>query len=107
MWTLESIREKDGQEPQVEGVHPSGDGSFLQKDLPGPASFQAWTASWRVFRACLMSGHTCIARDILPPGGETSGAVATVLGTDLLAEDNARAEKIPRAGSREGSCSSE
>ena len=29
---------------------PLGDGSFLQRDLPGPASFQAWTASWRVFR---------------------------------------------------------
>ncbi len=34
---------------------PLGDGSFLQKDLPGPASFQAWMASWRVFKtACLM-----------------------------------------------------
>ena len=34
---------------------PLGDGSYLYKDLPGPASFQAWTSSWKVFKtACLM-----------------------------------------------------
>lgn len=30
---------------------PLGDGSFLQSDIPGPASFQAWTMCWRVFKA--------------------------------------------------------
>ncbi len=34
---------------------PLGDGSFLQKELPGPPTYQAWLASWRVFRtSCLM-----------------------------------------------------
>ena len=34
---------------------PLGDGSYLYKDLPGPGSFQAWTSSWKVFKAaCLM-----------------------------------------------------
>ena len=34
---------------------PLGNGSYLYKDLPGPASFQAWTSSWKVFKtACLM-----------------------------------------------------
>ena len=30
---------------------PLGDGSFLQNDIPGPASFQSWTMCWRVFKA--------------------------------------------------------
>ena len=34
---------------------PLGDGTFLQRELPGPPTFQAWQASWRVFRtSCLM-----------------------------------------------------
>ena len=34
---------------------PLGDGSYLYKDLPGPGSFQAWTSSWKVFKAaCIM-----------------------------------------------------
>ena len=34
---------------------PLGDGSYLQKDLPGPGTHGAWKASWQVFKvACLM-----------------------------------------------------
>ena len=34
---------------------PLGDGSFLQKDLPGPGTLAAWRASWNVFKtACIM-----------------------------------------------------
>ena len=34
---------------------PLGDGTFLQKDIPGPGTLQAWKASWAVLRAaCLM-----------------------------------------------------
>eukprot|EP00435_Cladocopium_sp_Y103_P053882 s804_g17.t1 len=29
---------------------PLGDGSYLQKDLPGPGSHSAWRASWNVFK---------------------------------------------------------
>ena len=31
------------------------DGTFVQKELPGPASFEAWTQSWRVFRVTCIS----------------------------------------------------
>ena len=41
---------------------PLGDGSFLQRDLAGPASFQAWLAAWRVFRtAALMLNVASLA----------------------------------------------
>ena len=33
---------------------PLGDGSFLQRDLPGPGSLQAWKASWAVFKTASM-----------------------------------------------------
>ena len=35
-------------------ITPLGDGSFWQRDLPGPASYQAWLAAWRVFRAAAL-----------------------------------------------------
>ena len=41
---------------------PLGDGSFLHKDLPGPPSYRAWLAAWRVFRtACLMLNVASLA----------------------------------------------
>eukprot|EP00435_Cladocopium_sp_Y103_P037004 s2894_g9.t1 len=41
---------------------PLGDGTFLYQDVPGPASFQAWASSWKVFRcACVMLGVVSIA----------------------------------------------
>ena len=34
------------------------DGSFKATEIPGPSSFQAWTACWRVFKAALyMTRH--------------------------------------------------
>ena len=38
---------------------PLGDGSFLQRDLPGPGNFMAWAASWRVFRAAAIMLKIC------------------------------------------------
>ena len=35
-------------------ITPLGDGSFWQRDLPGPASYQAWLAAWRVFRSAAL-----------------------------------------------------
>lgn len=41
---------------------PLGDGSFLQRDLPGPGSYLAWRACWGVFRtACLMLNVATLA----------------------------------------------
>ena len=41
---------------------PLGDGTFLQRELPGPSSYLGWTASWKVFRtACLMLGIASMA----------------------------------------------
>ena len=41
---------------------PLGDGTFLQRELPGPSSYQGWLASWKVFRtACLMLGIASMA----------------------------------------------
>ena len=75
---------------------PLGDGSFLQRDLPGPASFQAWTASWRVFRAaCLMLNISSLAaletyfrqiEKMVVQWPQCWGLV-------YAAEDNARADK--------------
>lgn len=38
---------------------PLGNGSFLQKDLPGPSSIMAWRASWNVFRAACIMLNIC------------------------------------------------
>ena len=41
---------------------PLGDGSFLQKELPGPPTYQAWLASWRVMRtSCIMLNIASLA----------------------------------------------
>ena len=78
---------------------PLGDGSFLQKDLPGPASFQAWMASWRVFKtACLMlnvatlSSLETYARHVEKLVLQWPAAWGLVASAD----DQARAEKMAR-----------
>lgn len=78
---------------------PLGDGSFLQKDLPGPASFQAWMASWRVFKtACLMLNIATLSaletysrhiEKLVLQWPSAWGLVAS-------ADDQARAEKMSR-----------
>ena len=41
---------------------PLGDGSFLQRELPGPPTYQAWLASWRVLKtSCLMLNIASLA----------------------------------------------
>lgn len=78
---------------------PLGDGSFLQKDLPGPGSFQAWMASWRVFRvACLMLNVATLsalenyARHIERLVTQWPSAWGLI----AAADDQARAEKMSR-----------
>ena len=31
-----------------------GDGTFLQRDLPGPPTYQGWLAAWRVLKTALL-----------------------------------------------------
>ena len=38
---------------------PLGDGSFLQRDLPGPPNFLAWKASWAVFKTAALMLNIC------------------------------------------------
>ncbi len=78
---------------------PLGDGSFLQKDLPGPASFQAWMASWRVFKtACLMLNvATLSAMETYSRHMEKLVLQwPTAWGLIAAADDQARAEKMSR-----------
>ena len=78
---------------------PLGDGSFLQKDLPGPASFQAWMASWRVFKtACLMLNVATLS-SLETYSRHMEKLVLqwpTAWGLIAAADDQARAEKMSR-----------
>ena len=38
---------------------PLGDGSYLQRELPGPPNFLAWKASWAVFKTAAMMLNIC------------------------------------------------
>ena len=40
-------------------VTPLGDGSYLQRDLPGPPSFMSWKASWAVFKTAALMLNIC------------------------------------------------
>ena len=38
---------------------PLGDGSYLQRELPGPPNFMAWKASWGVFKTAALMLNIC------------------------------------------------
>ena len=53
---------RTGKAQKCRTVFPLGDGSYLTKELPGPATYQAWLSSWRVFKsAALMIGICSLA----------------------------------------------
>ena len=78
---------------------PLGDGSFLQRDLAGPASYQSWLAAWRVFRtAALMLNVASLAslelyqrfiERLVTQWPQNWGLIYT-------AEDGARAERFEK-----------
>ena len=78
---------------------PLGDGSFLQKDLPGPPSYKAWLAAWRVFRtACLMLNVASLAA-LEAYGRHIERMVVQwpqCWGLVYAADDGARAEKFEK-----------
>ena len=78
---------------------PLGDGSYLQKDLPGPSSLVAWKASWQVFRtACIMLNICSIAS--LEAYSRQVEKLHTqwpkCWGLIYMADDGARAEKLEK-----------
>jgi hypothetical protein len=74
---------------------PLGDGSYLQKDLPGPGTHGAWKASWQVFKvACLMLNIcTVAALEAVTQWPRCWGLIYT-------ADDSARAERLERTRRR-------
>ena len=76
---------------------PLGDGSYLQKGLPGPASHSAWRASWNVFKvACLML-NMCSLASMEAYSRQIEKLVTQwprCWGLIYTADDAARAEKL-------------
>ena len=82
---------------------PLGDGSYLQKDLPGPGSHSSWRASWNVFKvACLMLNICSIAA--LEAYARQIEKLVTqwpkCWGLVYLADDAARAERLEKVRRR-------
>ena len=78
---------------------PLGDGSYLQKDLPGPGSHSAWRASWSVFKvACLML-NICSLAALEAYSMQIEKLVTQwprCWGLIYLADDAARAERLEK-----------
>ena len=78
---------------------PLGDGSFLQKELPGPSNFQQWLYSWRVFKAAaLMLGVISLAalQAYEKHIEKLTSQWPLVWGLIAKADDTARAEKLDK-----------
>ena len=79
---------------------PLGDGTYLQRDLPGPPTYQGWLASWRVLKtACIMLDIASLAS--LEVYGKHIERLVTqwpsAWGLIYSAEDAARAERMAKA----------
>ena len=78
---------------------PLGDGRFLQRDLPGPGNFMAWSASWRVFRAAAIMLKICTLACLEAYFRHIERLVLqwpNCWGLIYTAEDTARAEKLEK-----------
>ena len=78
---------------------PLGDGTFLQRDFPGPPTYQGWLAAWRVLKtACLMLNIASLAA--LEVYGRHIEKLVTqwpsAWGLIYQAEDAARAERMAK-----------
>jgi len=78
---------------------PLGDGTYLQRDLPGPPTYQGWLASWRVLKtACIMLDIASLAS--LEVYGKHIERLVTqwpsAWGLIYSAEDAARAERMAK-----------
>ena len=78
---------------------PLGDGSFLQNDIPGPASFQSWTMCWRVFKAAAICLDIASLAALEAYYNHVERLVLqwpTCWGLVYRAEDGARAERFEK-----------
>lgn len=82
---------------------PLGDGSFLQKDLPGPSTHAAWRASWNVFKTACIMLNVCSLASL----EAYSKAIERLTvqwprcwGLIYMADDAARAERLERTRRR-------
>lgn len=97
VWTPFERRTSRAQKFRV--YQPLGDGSYLLRELPGPANLQQWLLCWRVFKAAaLMLGAVSLAA--LQSYEKTVEKLTTqwpnCWGLIARADDTARAEKLER-----------
>eukprot|EP00435_Cladocopium_sp_Y103_P072845 s106_g41.t1 len=78
---------------------PLGDGSYLQKDLPGPGTHTAWKASWNVFKVAAIMLNICSVA-ALEVYSKQVEKLATqwprCWGLIYTADDAARAERLDK-----------
>ena len=78
---------------------PLGNGQFLQRDLPGPGNFMAWSSSWRVFRAAAIMLKICSLAALEAYYRHVERLVTQwpqCWGLIYSADDTARAEKLEK-----------
>ena len=97
VWTPFERRTSRAQKFRV--YQPLGDGSYLLRELPGPANLQQWLLCWRVFKAAaLMLGAVSLAA--LQSYEKTVEKLTTqwssCWGLIARAEDTGRAERLER-----------
>ena len=82
---------------------PLGDGSFLQKDLPGPSTHAAWRASWNVFKTACIMLNVCSLASLEAYAKAIEKLTVQwpkCWGLIYLADDAARAERLERTRRR-------
>lgn len=78
---------------------PLGNGSFLQKDLPGPSTLMAWKASWQVFRAACIMLNICTIASLEAYSRQVEKLHVQwprCWGLIYMADDGARAERLEK-----------
>ena len=78
---------------------PLGNGQFLQRDLPGPGNFMAWSVSWRVFRVSAIMLKICSLASLEAYYRHIEKLVMQwpqCWGLIYSADDTARAEKLEK-----------
>eukprot|EP00435_Cladocopium_sp_Y103_P073812 s637_g45.t1 len=78
---------------------PLGDGTYLQKDLPGPPSYSSWRASWNVFRAACLMLNICSIAALEAYARQIEKLTIQwpkTWGLIYVADDTARAERLEK-----------
>eukprot|EP00435_Cladocopium_sp_Y103_P054112 s157_g17.t1 len=78
---------------------PLGDGTYLQRDLPGPPTYQGWLASWRVLKTALIMLDAASLAALETYGKHVERLVTqwpSAWGLIYSAEDSARAERMAK-----------